>query len=164
MRLTKARPLFWPLPPKLKPCTLKTAFTASCSFSRKCRSSFSIDCIVRSCVAPTGAITWLSRYPWSSAGRNELGRRVNSTAMTTTSAAKIAMKRPLRARMPRTPDRYAELPFSNVRLNQPKKPRSAWCSPFCSGFNIVAHRAGVSTIATSTDRAIADTIVAENCR
>ena len=61
LRLTNARPLFCPLPPKLKPCTLKTALTASCSFSRKCFSSRSIDCIVRSCVAPTGASTWLNR-------------------------------------------------------------------------------------------------------
>ena len=74
------------------------------------------------------------------------------------------MKRPLRARMPRTPARYVELLCSNVRLNQPKKPRSAWCSPFFSGFSIVAHSAGVSTIATSTDSAIAETMVAENCR
>ena len=46
----------------------------------------------------------------------------------------------------------------------PKKPRLPWCSPLCSGLSIVAHSAGVSTIATSTDSAIAETIVAVNWR
>ena len=35
---------------------------------------------------------------------------------------------------------------------------------FCTGFNIVAHKAGVSVIATMTDRIIAEMMVMENCR
>ena len=104
-RFTNAMPLFWPVPLKLKPWMEKIAFTASRSFSRKCRSSRSIDCIVRSCVAPTGAITWLNSVPWSSSGRNALGSRTNSRPITTTSAANTAMKRPPRARMCRTTPR-----------------------------------------------------------
>ena len=103
LSVTKAMPLFWPLPPKLKPCTLNTDSTVSFSFSRKCCSSFSIDCIVRCWVEPTGVCTWANSMPWSSAGRNELGRRMNSSPITTSIAAKIARKRFGRPRMPRTP-------------------------------------------------------------
>ncbi len=56
----------------------------------------------------------------------------------------------------------------NVRLNHPKKPpnppRSPRSWPRATGFNIVAQSAGVNTSATSTDSAIAETMVTENCR
>ncbi len=163
-RLMNAVAVFCPLPPKLKPCTPNTETTVSFSSSRKCRSTFSSACIVRCWVAPTGVITCANKEPWSSAGRNALGNRTNSTPSTTSSAAKIAMKRPLRPRMPTTRSRYRALLRSNAPLNQRKKPVSPWCSPCFSGVRIVAHSAGVSTMATSTDSAMAETIVAENCR
>ncbi|MNN08157.1 hypothetical protein D3C81_1210060 [compost metagenome] len=51
-----------------------------------------------------------------------------------------------------------------MRLNQPKKPRLAtWCSPLAIGLSMVAHSAGVKIRATSTDRAMAETMVIENC-
>jgi hypothetical protein len=47
-------------------------------------------------------------------------------------------------------------------LNQPNSPRDA---PWSRGRRrIVAHKAGVRIIATSTDRTIADTMVTENWR
>ncbi|MNF09500.1 hypothetical protein D3C80_2101790 [compost metagenome] len=52
---------------------------------------------------------------------------------------------------------------SNILLNQPKKPffsRWAWST----GLRMVAHKAGVKISATTTDRAIAETMVIENCR
>ena len=36
---------------------------------------------VRSCVAPGGSCTWRDQMPWSSSGRNAVGRRTNSSAM-----------------------------------------------------------------------------------
>ncbi|MNN11195.1 hypothetical protein D3C76_1675100 [compost metagenome] len=53
----------------------------------------------------------------------------------------------------------------NQRLNQPKKPPlcSPW-SPFSIGLSMVAQSAGVRTSATSTDSAMAETMVMENCR
>ena len=79
------------------------------------------------------------------------------------------MKRHGRCRMPRTPRWYFLLPASNLSLNQSRKrptgplPCSMW-PPFLIGLSMVAHSAGVSTIATITDSAIAVTIVAVNCR
>ncbi len=103
--LTKAMPAFWPMPAKLKPCTLSTDSTYSDSFSRKWFSSARIDSMVRSWVAPTGVCTIAISTPWSSSGRNELGVRMKASTITPVSAAKISMKRPGRARMPRTPRR-----------------------------------------------------------
>ena len=95
-------PLFCPLPPKLKPCTVNSEATVAFSSSRKCRSTCSMTFMVRSCVAPTGVCTMEKRKPWSSAGRKEVGSRANSTPISTTMAAKASMKRRLRERMPRT--------------------------------------------------------------
>ena len=75
LRFTKAMPAFWPEPPKLKPCTVKIDLSAVFSFSMKCFSTFFITSMVRSCVAPTGAFTIVKSEPWSSSGRNEVGRR-----------------------------------------------------------------------------------------
>ncbi len=99
-------PVFWPPPAKLKPCTVNTEATASFSLSRKCRSSFSIACIVRSWVAPTGAMH-LREQDALVLGRQERGRQPQEqhAHAPTSSAAKIAMKRPLRPSMPRTPSR-----------------------------------------------------------
>ena len=105
LSLTKATPVFWPMPEKLKPCTANTDSTAPASFSRKWFSSRAIDSSVRSWVAPTGPWTIASITPWSSLGRNELGRRTNSSTITSDSATVIPMKRQGRARMPRTPRR-----------------------------------------------------------
>ncbi|KAG1079883.1 hypothetical protein G6F55_013988 [Rhizopus delemar] len=101
--LTKAMPAFCPMPAKLKPCTENTDSTASFSFCRKWFSSAVIDSSVRSWVAPTGACTSAISTPWSSLGRNELGRRTNSTPISTNSAATMPMKRHGRWMMPRTP-------------------------------------------------------------
>ena len=55
---------------------------------------------------------------------------------------------------------------SNLTLNQwknlPNRPPSPCSWPFSTGFMMVAHSAGVKTMATSTDSAIADTMVIEN--
>ena len=46
------------MPPKLKPCTVKTESTASFSFVEEVPLDLvASTCIVRSCVAPTGACT-----------------------------------------------------------------------------------------------------------
>src|ERR1035438_2987685 len=45
-----------------------------------------------------------------------------------------------------------------MRLNQRKKPLLEPCSPFLTGLSSVAHSAGVSTIATITDRIMAETL------
>ncbi|MNJ04652.1 hypothetical protein D3C73_1655070 [compost metagenome] len=51
-----------------------------------------------------------------------------------------------------------------MRLNQPKKPRlGVPCSPFLIGLSMVAQSAGVKISATRTDRAMAETMVIENC-
>jgi hypothetical protein len=55
--LTKAMPLFWPLPAKLKPATVSTA-TVAFSFSRKWCSSAPAPASVRSLVAPAAAAPW----------------------------------------------------------------------------------------------------------
>ena len=49
-------------------------------------------------------------------------------------------------------------------LNQLKKPVCSTCPDGGSGLRIVAHSAGVSISATSTDSAMADTSVIENWR
>jgi len=43
-------------------------------------------------------------------------------------------------------------------------PHSPWQCPFCTGFSMVAQSAGVKMIATSTESAIAATMVTENWR
>ncbi len=68
------------------------------------------------------------------------------------------------AASPRARARDVARPRSNQRLNQPKKPLCSTWPPGGSGFRIVAHSAGVRISATSTDSAIADTSVMENCR
>ncbi|MNV43214.1 hypothetical protein D3C71_1349210 [compost metagenome] len=103
LSLMKDMPAFWPMPAKLKPCTENTDSTASVSFFRKWSSSWYIASSVRSWVAPTGVCTSAIRMPWSSLGRNELGRRMNSRPITSASTAKIDMNRHGRARMPLTP-------------------------------------------------------------
>ena len=95
LRLMNAMPLFCPLPPKLKPCTVNSESTVAFSSSRKCRSTRSMTFMVRSCVAPTGVCTMEKRKPWSSEGRKEVGSRANSTPISTTMAAKTSMKRQL---------------------------------------------------------------------
>jgi hypothetical protein len=59
---------------------------------------------------------------------------------------------------------YFSLEAAKLRLNQPKKPLWLGPWPFSTGFSRVAHRAGVSTRATSTDSTMAETIVIENWR
>ena len=53
--LTKAMPVFWPLPPKLKPATAKTDCDRGVPRSRKWFSTCSTTASVRSCVAPAAA-------------------------------------------------------------------------------------------------------------
>jgi len=50
------------------------------------------------------------------------------------------------------------------RLNQPNGPRMVPGLVWSAGFSMVAHNAGVRISATSTESAIADTIVTENWR
>ncbi|MNC81497.1 hypothetical protein D3C75_1346460 [compost metagenome] len=51
-----------------------------------------------------------------------------------------------------------------MRLNQPKKPRFGTpCSPFGMALSMVAQSAGVKIRATRTERAMAETMVIENC-
>ena len=53
---------------------------------------------------------------------------------------------------------------SKLRLNQPKKQPLPWCSSWLTGLSIVAQRAGVSVRATTTESAMAETMVTENWR
>ena len=86
LSITKAIPMFWPRPAKLKPETVMIDSTALVSPSRKWRSSCSMTFIVRSWVAPAGSCTWQTMKPWSSSGRNEVGSRRKSTAIAATIA------------------------------------------------------------------------------
>ena len=79
-------PVFWPLPLKLKPCTVNTDSMFFFSLSTKCLVRASIDAWVRSEVAPTGACTMVISTPWSSSGRKPLGVRRNISPATTASA------------------------------------------------------------------------------
>ena len=72
--VTKARPAFWPWPEKLKPITPTMLCTSGC-FRMKPSTCCMTDS-ARSCVAPGGSCTFTMMLPWSSCGRNELGRRV----------------------------------------------------------------------------------------
>jgi hypothetical protein len=74
---TKPMPAFWPEPAKLKPATVKIEATESASSSRKWRSTVFSTSSVRSWVAPTGSWAWTNMMPWSSSGRNAVGRRTN---------------------------------------------------------------------------------------
>ena len=65
---------------------------------------------------------------------------------------------------PETLLRYFLLLASKSRLKTPKKPCWAMCPPLCAGLRKVAHRAGVSTNATTTESSMAETMVSENWR
>ena len=80
-------PAFWPEPEKLKPCTVNTDSTVFFSSLRKWSCTLSSTWLVRIAVAPTGACTNTSIQPWSSSGRNEVGRRMNSRPMSAASTA-----------------------------------------------------------------------------
>jgi len=62
-----------------------------------------MEASVRCWVAPGGVWIKANRMPWSSAGRNALGKRRNSIAIAATSARNTRTKRSGRARIPRTP-------------------------------------------------------------
>ena len=79
-------PVFWPLPLKLKPCTVNTDSMLPASLSVKCLLSRSTEAWVRSEVAPTGACTMFISTPWSSSGRNPVGVRRNIRPATMPSA------------------------------------------------------------------------------
>jgi hypothetical protein len=64
----------------------------------------------------------------------------------------------------RTPPTYFSRPRSKLRLKRPKKPFFASSPPAFTGLSIVAHSAGVSVSATSTESTMAEMIVTENCR
>ena len=80
LSLTKPMPVFCPLPPKLKPCTVKMDSMSSFAVSRNTCSTCFTDSSVRSWVAPTGAWMMVISTPWSSSGRKPLGVRRNNKA------------------------------------------------------------------------------------
>lgn len=80
----KPMPEFWLLPAKLKPEMVIIPATSGCL--RMYPVAWSIDCCVRCWVAPAGVVNITINMPWSSSGRNELGRRQNNSAITTSSA------------------------------------------------------------------------------
>jgi hypothetical protein len=75
--VTKASAAFWPWPEKLKPSTPTMLCTSGCLSMKP--STCCITSSARSCVAPGGSCTLTSRLPWSSLGRNEVGRRRYTT-------------------------------------------------------------------------------------
>ncbi|MDT4844248.1 hypothetical protein FQZ97_781990 [compost metagenome] len=85
LSVTKASAAFWPWPEKLKPSTPTMLCTSGC-WSMNPSTCF-ITASVRSCVAPGGSCTLTSKLPWSSLGRNEVGRRRYTTAAAATMAA-----------------------------------------------------------------------------
>ena len=95
-----------------------------------------------------------------------VGRRTNSSAMTSDDDAVDQHRSGRRGRAMRcTPRlRSGRWPWSKLRLNQPKKPRFGASWPWSCGFSSVAHSAGVRISATSTDSAMAETMVIENWR
>ena len=84
LRVTKDRPAFCPWPEKLKPITATMFLTSGCLSMKS--STFSTTAWVRSSVAPGGSWMLTSRLPWSSLGRNEVGRRMYSTPTAAISA------------------------------------------------------------------------------
>ena len=124
-------PVFWPLPPKLNPCTRehrddRVLLVCPGSAARPFRAPRIVRSLGRAHGRHAPART--GRPGPRPAGTRSAGA-ANSTPSTTSSAAKIAMKRPLRPRMPTTRSRYRPLLRSKAPLNQRKKPDSPWCSP-----------------------------------
>ena len=74
LSVMKASAAFCPCPEKLKPSTLTMPCTSGCL--RMKPSTCFITSSVRSCVAPGGSCTFTSMVPWSSLGRNEVGKRM----------------------------------------------------------------------------------------
>ncbi|MCY1556598.1 hypothetical protein D9M68_933590 [compost metagenome] len=74
LSVMNASAAFWPWPEKLKPSTPTMLCTSGC-WSMNPSTCF-ITASVRSCVAPGGNCTLTSSVPWSSLGRNEVGRRM----------------------------------------------------------------------------------------
>ena len=73
LSVTNARAAFCPWPEKLKPSTLTMPCTSGCLSTKP--STCCMTASVRSRVAPGGNCTLTSIVPWSSAGKNEVGRR-----------------------------------------------------------------------------------------
>ncbi|MNT09327.1 hypothetical protein D3C72_1441060 [compost metagenome] len=87
---------FWPRPPKLKPLTANTEVTASFSSVSRYLVASSMTALVASAVAPAGVWIWANKMPWSSAGRNAVGMRVNSQPMAMTRARYTIIRRLVR--------------------------------------------------------------------
>ncbi|MNV47021.1 hypothetical protein D3C71_1388760 [compost metagenome] len=87
LSLTNAKPVFCPLPAKLKPATVKMASTASFCSSRKWCCTWSSTFTVLLCVAPGGNCTMANSVPWSSSGKKPAGILVNTKPTATTTMA-----------------------------------------------------------------------------
>lgn len=96
-------------------------------------------------------------------GRNDVGIIGNRTIREQVIRVNAAMPLFLALSKRVSPLIYLFVEYSKKRLNQPKNLFLCSC-PSTTGFNIVAQSAGVKISATITERAIAETIVIENCR
>ncbi|MDT4871562.1 hypothetical protein FQZ97_1066960 [compost metagenome] len=84
LSMMKAMPELCPRPAKLKPVTVNTELTTSCSSVSRYSRMSSTTAWVRSALDPEGVCTWANSTPWSSSGRKAVGMRVNNQAMATT--------------------------------------------------------------------------------
>ncbi len=89
--LTKAKPMFWPLPAKLKPATENTPLTASFWSTRKWCSTWRSTSSVRALVAPGGSCASTNSVPWSSSGRKPTGSFMKPTTTMANSTPYMAM-------------------------------------------------------------------------
>ena len=76
--VANASAMFWPSPEKLKPWIDTRSLTSGCCITNS--PAWAITACVRSWVAPGGSCVFRITTPWSSTGRKEVGRRMNSSA------------------------------------------------------------------------------------